>query len=782
MASAAIGRGEVGSVVTFPQPATRMRSGVTVQVDARGVSANGYRTIRVKVSNTPTRNRPAVPVTADRRFRIVIKPWGRGHLANVVTSQIIEIPEKQSAAEAAIAIPFSGQWNSVEINVFESGSHLADVSGHVPWGMFGFGAAADTQPAVLLVDADVPGRDERLAIAGRVQANSGNPPKTYNLPDFSRLAAALGYSSNQGGAPGDLVPSDASRLPDPEVLWSAAQYPLISYQPPHELPRRWIELSCYDAVVISADDLALMSRQNKRELRALIDWLHTGPTLIVYGVKVKKAVKDEKEDEEEQDDKDDFARLAEVEKLLALPPLLSKEALASDPLRGWQIPNPSDATAIRAASTTQTYYGVATPAPVATPQKTKTDEKGDASAGANSNGQQPAPIVKSARPFVGRGAGLGWVIAMAAEDPSAPENDHWNWAFHSVPLDHDHWQGRHGMTYENFNHDFWNWHIPGVGAAPVFGFLALATLFAIVIGPVNYLMLGKIQRLYLLLITVPAGAAVVTFCLFAYAVLSDGLGVKARIRSYSLLDQASGQTVSWSRQSYYASLVPSQGITFADDVVAFPIVQAPHSNSYGSPVHRISWQEGGQQLEGGYISSRTLSQLMVVRACQTKARLTVAEPRAGEDLRATNQLGSQIKQLVVRDSAGNYFAPKGTLEPNAAGPLESLSAQAAEVMIKKVIEDNATDFPPNYNDEEERRLVETRWNGWWGGGNMFSPGLASSMLETELSALAGNIPTSSLKPGCYFAVVERNPDVPLGIEHAKELSSLHIIVGRWTNP
>ena len=130
MASAAIGRGEVGSVVTFPQPATRMRSGVTVQVDARGVSANGYRTIRVKVSNTPTRNRPAVPVTADRRFRIVIKPWGRGHLANVVTSQIIEIPEKQSAAEAAIAIPFSGQWNSLEINVFESGSHLADVSGH----------------------------------------------------------------------------------------------------------------------------------------------------------------------------------------------------------------------------------------------------------------------------------------------------------------------------------------------------------------------------------------------------------------------------------------------------------------------------------------------------------------------------------------------------------------------------------------------------------------------------------------------------------------------------
>ena len=95
---------------TLPAMGTRMRSGLTVEVDTRGVASNGYRPIRVTVSNTPARNKPPVPVTADRRLRVVLKPSGRGHLASAATSQVIEIPEKQSSAEATIAVPRAGDW------------------------------------------------------------------------------------------------------------------------------------------------------------------------------------------------------------------------------------------------------------------------------------------------------------------------------------------------------------------------------------------------------------------------------------------------------------------------------------------------------------------------------------------------------------------------------------------------------------------------------------------------------------------------------------------------
>ena len=103
--------------------------------------------------------------------------------------------------------------------------------------------------------------------------------------------------------------------------------------------------------------------------------------------------------------------------------------------------------------------------------------------------------------------------------------------------------------------------IPGVGSAPVNSFLVLISLFVVAIGPVNYFLLQRQRKLYLLLITVPLGAGVVTSALFIYALVSDGLGVRARARSLTRIDQTSGRTVSWSRQSYYAGLAPSAGMS-----------------------------------------------------------------------------------------------------------------------------------------------------------------------------------------------------------------------------
>ena len=95
----------------------------------------------------------------------------------------------------------------------------------------------------------------------------------------------------------------------------------------------------------------------------------------------------------------------------------------------------------------------------------------------------------------------------------------------SVPADHWMWYKRHGMSLHRTNDDFWNCLVPGVGMAPVVSFVLLISLFAIFIGPVNYWVLSRARRLYLLLLTVPLGAAVVTIALFAYALLTDGLAL-----------------------------------------------------------------------------------------------------------------------------------------------------------------------------------------------------------------------------------------------------------------
>ena len=81
----------------------------------------------------------------------------------------------------------------------------------------------------------------------------------------------------------------------------------------------------------------------------------------------------------------------------------------------------------------------------------------------------------------------------------------------------------HGLSLMQENRGFWRFLIPGVGMAPVNGFRVLITLFVVLIGPVNYVLLRRKRRLHLLLVMIPAGAALVTGSLFAYAMVNDRL-------------------------------------------------------------------------------------------------------------------------------------------------------------------------------------------------------------------------------------------------------------------
>src|SRR5262249_23005906 len=151
----------------------------------------------------------------------------------------------------------------------------------------------------------------------------------------------------------------------------------------------------------------------------------------------------------------------------------------------------------------------------------------------------------------------------------------WSWIFNSVS--ESNWKRfkRNGFSLQRPNPDYWKLLIPGVGQAPVMGYLLLVSLFAVIIGTVNYLLLDRVRRQYLLLITVPAGALGVTTALVAFAAMSDGVRTRLRVRSFADLDQKTGRAAVWSRQSYYAAIAPSQGLHFPDDSTAFPIAPQP---------------------------------------------------------------------------------------------------------------------------------------------------------------------------------------------------------------
>ena len=141
--------------------------------------------------------------------------------------------------------------------------------------------------------------------------------------------------------------------------------------------------------------------------------------------------------------------------------------------------------------------------------------------------QPPPPASPPARkpqPFMYRPFYRGRVVAMQTGEPLAAQTPEAAWLFNELGGHTWMWYQRHGMSLHRENDEYWNWLVPGIGRAPVGSFLILIAVFVIVIGPVNYFLLRRKRRLYLLLVTVPLGAALVTLALFAYALISDGLG------------------------------------------------------------------------------------------------------------------------------------------------------------------------------------------------------------------------------------------------------------------
>jgi hypothetical protein len=330
--------------------------------------------------------------------------------------------------------------------------------------------------------------------------------------------------------------------------------------------------------------------------------------------------------------------------------------------------------------------------------------------------------------------------------------------------------------------------IPGVGLPPLTAFRLLITLFVVVIGPVNYYLLRRWGRLHLLLVIVPASAALITLALFGYAVIADGLGTRVRVRSFTQLDQRRGEAVCWSRLSYYAGLAPRGGLTFSGDVAAIPLEYAPPDP--GSRNRDIFWlTEKGrvatQHLARGWLRARTPAQFVTLRARPVDYGLSI-EPAAddSDSLMVENRLGTRIRELVVRGNDGRYFAAEVIPAGKTAALAEVAPAKSAS-RIRTIAGQHAPQFPPGTDRQSLAAAAASRNYRRFvyraGGYEDVEPNQESGRLEKSLAAAIRSIQIGRppLAPGSYFAIVDRSPEVELGTPSAREEASFHAILGQW---
>ena len=724
-------------MIHTPPRTVRNLTGLNLAIDLQWVDASGYRDVRIHVS---TAN--GAPSPGDRELLIELAPTGSGNEEKFTVEQYVTLAQGDISTTSHMLVPQNLPWHWVEVTVYDGGRRSRQLSSRTSINNNVAGDWSEAVPAILVVDAAAPPLLERADTLTRFNRDFTKfPNRNFELLDVRALAALVQRSA--------FVDEGVERQRDMDILRRVASAPRLELIPPSDLPQRWIGLTCFDLIVVKQAVLTKMQRESPQRFQAIVDWASTGGNLVVFGLGTQ------------------YEKLNDTESLLKLHPTTSGEDYAT---AGWQ---PAETRLfnngpVRRFQELQNYggwYGYAT-----------TDE-----------GEEPQPVVTAdirkafvtdhQHQFMHRPLGMGTVLAMSSENPFPGSTTDWSWVLNTITDNRAMWYRRHGLSLRRKNNDYWNFLVPDTGRAPVLAFCVLITLFAVIIGPINYFFLARERRLYMLLATIPLGALLVTLSLFAYAMVTDGLGTKVRVRSYTHIDQRSGRVVNWSRQSYYAGLAPSRGLTFGDDTAVYTVEQFPHhEEDYRSRRRRVlEWGDDFQNLQKGYMTSRVTSQFLTVRTGDSSSSLQLdqrAAPTSGR-----NRLGGKIELLLLRDAAGDYFTASEVAEDEKAN---LKPADFAEIKgdIFAVIVDARPENPEGLNPNEFERYMNYGWNAW----NLIDSGLADSRVATSLMEdrirRVQNMAEKDFAKGSYVAIVTQSGDAPLGVKSTEE-GSLHLVEGKF---
>lgn len=738
---------EDGTVIRFPIGGrTRFASGLKMEVDTRWVEAQGYRPIRIKLGTVN-----GALNTADRTVDVVIKPRSRvnGEEQADEISTSITLPEGKAEVTATVLVLQEALWNQIEIETYEDNFQLLDMSG-------AFTASSSArrinqymgwdQDAIsyLIIDSDVPERSKRTTgTSGVTPATVTSLPATTpsepnKLPDIRALALQIpdpvaNYNIYQNNTPVISPDNDpANALSDAQLLDWLATRSNFEMLPPNEVPARWLELTCFDFIIVSLDEAQVLEKTHPRRWEAVRRWVHAGGNLIISGF-------------------GDAQGLPEIDKLLG----------EADPSPGWTLaPTAKNSTSVDFVSESTNRMW---------------------------NGQElPKIDISKDKPTTGyftvqtRRSGLGSIAAIQESEVFPGTRRQWTSLVNAYPSWRSLWSVRNGVSLTRSNGDsFWQFAIPGFGMAPVMLFVGLISVFVIILGPVNYAWLKRQNRLSLMIFTVPIGALITIFSLSAYAILGDGLYTRARVWSITDIDQRTGHGTSWSHQTYYAGIPPWGGLSFPSDAAVYPVDQLEEGTGYYDPYSmrrdaRVMNWEKAQNLRRGYIASRTLSQFVVIQPIQSDAKVVI------KDGNVTNQLGVPIKHLVIRGESDD-LQYCGALSPGATTALSSFGKVEQEA-VADLFAGAKPQMMEGFDSVAYSSAMTSNSRRYYYANSRTYTASAEGdgiLMEEIAAAEEPNEIKRKLAPRTYYAVVEKSPNLPLGTDSAIEVMSLHVVRGRW---
>ncbi len=167
--------------------------------------------------------------------------------------------------------------------------------------------------------------------------------------------------------------------------------------------------------------------------------------------------------------------------------------------------------------------------------------------------------------------------------------------------------------------------IPGIDGVPARAYVSILIVFSFIIGPANYWFLRRNRQQVLLVLTAPLISAMFIVLLAGYVLAGEGLGVRGRAVTFTMLDQVRNQASTRSSASLYAAgMTPSGGLRFSRDVAVFPI----GPDGTGSRERQFLDLTDAQRFPSGLIQARSPTNLEQIAFRPARERLSFT-PEAG---------------------------------------------------------------------------------------------------------------------------------------------------------
>ena len=331
-----------------------------------------------------------------------------------------------------------------------------------------------------------------------------------------------------------------------------------------------------------------------------------------------------------------------------------------------------------------------------------------------------------------------------------------------------------GIAPDRFGtEEFYTFMNPNIRGVPVYGFMVLITVFAVLIGPVNYFYLRRKRLLWLLLVTVPAMALATSLLLLGYSVAAHGFSIRSRIRDLTVLDQKSHSAVIVARLSLFAGVAPARGMQFSPETAVYPVF--PPTAEPGA--FAVDWT-GGQSLTSGWLFSRTRTQFLTIRHAEQQARVDV-KPRQEGGLAIVNGLPWELEAVLVADASGQLLSARNVL-PGATESLAGVSETDRSDFVR-LLGRNRPELPDNFSPPVFNPLVGRRGRQFAMMAGLPESHFDSNLMERLIRTWSQDLSAGKtcLPPRSFLAVLRQDSGGDTGVEPTTEQAGYHLLLGYY---